>query len=1348
MRVRNAAGYGPFAGPVHVRLEVPAPGGFVAHLKVAEAPLSAPAQGPDGTLYVSDAKGGVTALARDGARRWRFATGQEEEISIPLVAPDGGVYFTATASGIYGLAPDGTLRWKIPYQPLHASPPTPPAMNNQSQLVVLGSAGRDQWAWWISLAGEPLQTNWLGNAGGAFSAAVFAADDSFWLGNDSGLVRRDRQRTMLWGVGAFQHRRAWPLALDLDGEVLSGGTGSVSGLSRFASDGRLLWQVGTNGVTAGAVVDEEGVAYFGDQAGLFRAVTRAGEVRWSVETGAPVSCTPALGEPGLVYVATEAGRLLALDRANGEERWRVELGAKPVGGLVIIEPGELAVSTEDGVLHRIQLAGGAPADAPWPMLGRNAAHHGRLPTPLPALVAPVPVAATDAATNSAVVITWTPVAGAAWYEVFRAPSNDIAAAVPLITNAMRILSFTDYFVPVNQPHWYWVRAAGTDGPGPWSEPVVGRQGALLWRVAFKGRLSGPPVVGADGTVYVLARAAPEFRATLIALSGATGAELWRRSTGETNFLFPSRSLSPVMAEDGRVIFPGRNALACVSPTGELLWELNGITDAPSGLMALTQSGLLIHPAANSLVARRAADGLKLWQIGSSEAEVPAPVVAADGTIWICGSQVPPGTQAINSSGILRYSLPYIASLPPVLSRSGHLIFPDRGLQMQVLRPDGTNTPANNLLRPGGQGLAPAADQLAFVRSGPVPEVFVLSTNAEILSRFPAGGRLNPDLISAVDREGHWYLADAAEVRMLSPTGAVQAVWNLPTPPVPNGMVLGDDGTLFIAEQSSLAAFRGAAPPAADAWAMPRKDRRNSASWEEGLPAPELPTDLAAEPSASLNLTTLRWNRPATLTLLELWRGDSPQFAHAVRVLGPMIDQTNYTDWPRLPGSTAYYWLRALDLNGQEVGRLGPVVSTTATGANLVWTAPLNWSGGQLSLAPDGTLYHLLQELTAYRPDGSVRWQQTEVRGTSGSQPVVAADHTVIGWTGREIFAVGPEGTVLWRHVLPALQSAAAEVAVSESGLVVVAGAFGLQALRLDGQKLWSVWDEAFNAVALGADDSVYAVTRQSRQLRCFAPDGQLRWTAAVAGVFGRGLAFDSTGRLLAPGSDLRLRWFNRSGEVAAELAFAGAPGEAVLSPAHLAVPLLRAKLYPDQVALLDAEGALQTQVPLDCIGLTATADGSWLVSSQARLVCLAANGSIRWTYDLPVSASRLSPTVLTPEGRIYFAEGNTLYALDSDLRPAATGWYTVRANNRRTGQWLPPQPPRPRFLDIARRPDGVLELQITAPPGTTNEVQYTTDWRVWAVQDTFTGNGETVRLQLPAPVAEPAVFFRVRTVGP
>ncbi len=1349
VRTRNAAGAGPASGPVPFRRATVPPGYSVARWKLADGELSAPAQGADQTLYVGDAKGGLTAVAADGTRRWRFATGQEETVGAPLAA-HGGVYFAATLSGIYGLTAEGSLRFKLPYQQVFGTTPITPALTGEGNLLLTGIAENQTWVALVSPDGEVRHTAALGNWPASSSSPVIASDDSFWLGVGDLLTRFDRQARPLWSVGTAQRPRPWPLALDANAELLSGSSGTTGGFNRFRSDGTPRFAV-PGAVTGGAVVDAQGVAYFGNQGGRFGALSPDGEARWEVDCGAAISCAPALGEPDVVYVASEAGRLLALDRSNGAEQWRVDLGAKPLGGLVLIEPGELAVSTADGVLHRIQLAGGAPAGASWPMLGRNAAHHGRLPTPLPALVAPAPVVATDAATNSDVVIRWTPVPGAAWYEVLRAPTNDFAAASPLSTNFTGASAFTDYFVPPNQPHWYWVRAATPDGAGPWSQAAPGSQGARRWRVSLPGPLFGPPAIGEDGTAYVLTSAGSERRATLIALSGATGEEVWRRSSGEPGFTAPDQPVMPVIAEDGRIFFPGRRSLACVSATGEWLWEQTQMTNPVAGPLAITRSGLLIGSSGNRVVAHRAADGLALWQAASGSQQPVWLLVAADGAIWSAGKEVTGNLLALNPNGTVRYS-PRLSSFQawaPALSPAGYLLCADRAGVVRLYRPDGTNAPPNPLLQTHANPLAVAEDQFAIVKPAPTAEIIQLNTNAQVVSRQPAGERLSQYPHVAVDRERNWYLAHFSEVRVVNDTGEVRARWSLLSVPLPAGVVLGDDGTLFVAEPNSLVAFAGFAPPAADAWAMPRKDRRNSASWEAGIPAPEPPTDFTLVPSVSLNSATLRWNRPNTLTLIELWRNHSPQFASAVRLLGPGVALTNYTDRTRSPGSTAYYWLRALDLNGQEVARLGPIVSTTVAGPSIAWTTPLSASGGQLALAPDGTLYHLMQELTAYRPDGSVRWQQTAVSGFAGSPPVIAADGTIIGWEGRELFAVNADGTLRWRHLLSSNPMAAAEVAVSESGLVVAAGAFGLQALRLTGEKLWERSDEAYAGVVLGPDDTVYATTSSVARQNCFTPGGESRWELDAIGADPRQIAFDAPGllvtpRRVAPPNGYELQWINSAGEEVHRVALDGIPVGPTLGPAGWAVPRRWTKNYPDVIALLDADRGIRTRVPIDCTALTATADGAWLVSSPTLLALMAGeDGTLRWTYEPLAGASAVSPTALSPDGRIYFAAGANLHALDSSLRPAQTGWFTTRANNRRTGQGLALGPDRPRFVGIASRPDEALELRIFAPAGTTNELQRTSDWQEWTRVEQFNGAGEPVVLVIPIGDTAPAGYFRV-----
>ena len=1347
VRARNAAGLGPDSDPIHVRREPAAVGAFVARLTLSDGPLSAPARGPDGTYYVGTVKGELLAVAADGVLRWRFRTEYSERVGTPMVAEDGRLFFTAVESGIYGLSPEGALLWRLPYRQDHTVPPTVPALDGRGHVWVAGQIlPGGLWGLLISMGGELLQTNVLSSDTYGVSSLVVAGDDSYWVGRADRIQRWSGEGSLLWSLGGYQQNRVWPLALDVNAEVLSGASGAASGLSRFASDGRLVWSVGTNAVTSGAVVDGAGTAYFGDAAGWFTAVSRAGEVRWSLAVEAPVSCTPALGEPGLVYVATEAGRLLALDRAAGTERWRLELGSRPQGRLVVSDPDELAVCTTNGVLHRLRLAGGVPADASWPMQGRNAAHHGRLPTPLPELTAPAGVSATEAATNTVVVVSWQPVPGAARYEVYRASTPDLTAAVELRTNVIGATSFTDHFIPADQPHWYWVRAAAPEGPGPWSEPARGSQGTRLWRVPLPGNAFGPPAVGADGTAYVLVRQRSDTRAAVVALARADGSELWQRSLGGTNFLIPSGTfVSPVLSKDGRVFAPGRGVLACLSPTGEVLWEQTGLTNEVSGPMALTDSGLLLYFWGTRLGALRAADGTPLWEQPGYAVDAYGPMVARDGTIWVVRRRG--GTLAVHPGGTIKSQLNLNAIQPPALSYSGHLLLTDASPQARLISPDGTSASFTPPVRPVVYALSPAANQFSVVTLTPPPVILPVNTEGQTGTPLPLETDLSPpfslrDLVVAAD--GTWLLLGPKEVRVLDAAGTLRAAWLLLSErPVP-GAVLGDDGTLYLVESSTVAAYRtGSAPPDPQAWAMLRKDRRHSASWAETLPPADLPTDFRLDPSASVNTAVLRWQSPTNLTWLELWRGDTPDFAQARFFSNLLTTQTNYTDRTRTAGSTAYYWLRGLDLEGQEVGRLGPLASTTATGANLAWTAPLSWSGGGLSLAEDGTLYHLLVELTAYRPDGTVRWQTKEVSGYTGSFPVVAADGTILAWEGRRLFAVNPAGQILWSQELLGFM-AAAEVAVSSTGLVTAAGSFGLHALDLAGNKLWAVWDEPFSGVALDADGTVYATTQTSRQLRCFSPDGQLRWAVTNPKAFVRGLALAASGHLLAPGNDKYLRAFNAAGELMSELALAGTPAEPVLSPAVTGVPLLRSKSYPDLLALINPAGEVQGTLELTCAALTATADGAWLVSSQAALHAVESDGRVRWSYNLPATASALSPTVLSPTGRIYFAEGRTLYALDSELRPARAGWWTTRANARRTGQWLPSSAADLRFHHAAWQPDGRLAFEVIGPAGSTIEVQYTTDWTTWSTVETVAGTGSPIPLLVTPTGPAPYGFYRLR----
>jgi outer membrane protein assembly factor BamB/transposase InsO family protein len=523
VRARNAAGPGAPSDPVMVRTELPPVGSRVARLRLSSEPISLPAQGAGGTLYVGDSNGGLLAIARDGATLWRFDTGVGTGFPVgsPMIAPDGRIYFAVAGptGGIFGVSTNGTELWRLPYLQVWEGQPWPPtpALDADGNLRFTGR--RDETAWLLSVSpdGEVRQSTPWGDYLPAFSSMVIAANDSFWLGSGTLLQRNSMDDRLLWvAQGSLADVGNAPLALDADGEVLAS-AGGDGRLVRRASDRSVRWIAGNNVVSGGGVVDANRVSYFGDLSGLFYAVSREGTVLWSTDMGSPVSSMPALGEPNLVYVANDAGLLRALDTSSGAEQWQHDLAAQPVGALVLVEPNELAISTRDGFLHRVRLSGPVQASAPWPMFGHDAAHQGRLPDPLPVLVAPESLAATQSATNAEVVLTWQTVSGAAWYEVARSASNDLLSATFIATNFIGEARYTDLSIPLDQRHWYWVRAAGISGPGPWSEPVQGQQGRRKWRFHAPYGVNGP--VGGENQIQ-LERVAIEHRT--MRLSGMLG----------------------------------------------------------------------------------------------------------------------------------------------------------------------------------------------------------------------------------------------------------------------------------------------------------------------------------------------------------------------------------------------------------------------------------------------------------------------------------------------------------------------------------------------------------------------------------------------------------------------------------------------------------------------------------------------------------------------------------------------------------------------------------------------------------------------------------------------------------
>ena len=87
------------------------------------------------------------------------------------------------------------------------------------------------------------------------------------------------------------------------------------------------------------------------------------------------------------------------------------------------------------------------------------------------LTAPTGVTASDGTSSSSVVVSWTAVAGASYYTVYRSTGSVFSAATVMGTSTTT--SYTDSSVTVSQVYYYWVKANSASAASSESTPDTG-----------------------------------------------------------------------------------------------------------------------------------------------------------------------------------------------------------------------------------------------------------------------------------------------------------------------------------------------------------------------------------------------------------------------------------------------------------------------------------------------------------------------------------------------------------------------------------------------------------------------------------------------------------------------------------------------------------------------------------------------------------------------------------------------------------------------------------------------------------------------------------------------------------
>lgn len=371
-------------------------------LQVSNGPLSEPALGEDGTVYVGG-RDGLYAIAPGGTLSWRFTTLADPVRGAPSIAPDGTVYFGTGRGGLYGIAPDGQESWH-PQLSIFATDGTPAfghsgslfATNNAGDVYAFNPAEEDQplWNWNTMREGATSDRAALPGSG---RSTDFRSKASPAIGTDAMVYvpRRDWLHSfnpngeIAWSIqlpGAF----LGPVAVGADGTIYVGSqrvawlAKGVHGARLYAVDryGRTKWELDMPAAVVGApAIDNDGLIYV--CAGRLLAVTPEGRLKWEFQARGSCTSGPTLAADGTIYLgwtSDQAWQLVAVTSA-GELKWGTLTKGIVRAAPAISPDGVIYVATERGDILALWDAGAGLMISPWPKYQHDARNTGRFSAP-------------------------------------------------------------------------------------------------------------------------------------------------------------------------------------------------------------------------------------------------------------------------------------------------------------------------------------------------------------------------------------------------------------------------------------------------------------------------------------------------------------------------------------------------------------------------------------------------------------------------------------------------------------------------------------------------------------------------------------------------------------------------------------------------------------------------------------------------------------------------------------------------------------------------------------------------------------------------------------------------------
>jgi outer membrane protein assembly factor BamB len=302
------------------------------------------------TLYVASLDGSLTALARNGEKKWSLPLG-DRVYATPCIGDDGTIYVGSDAKLFFAVSPEGRIKWKLDTA---ADADTGAALTKEGNVVfaagntlfMVRPAGDVAWRFRakrkiftapaitddgkvvvgsqdhrVYAIGSRGALAWSVDLGADVDGAASIGDDgAMFVGTDAGeVVRLGDDGGVLWRskVGGFVRGT---LSVTRSGDVLAGTYGPTPRAVRIAAtDGAVRGAMaiqGTGardfGVHGGALEDDQGMLVFGAQDDAIYAVDTASNVVWRYVTGGDVDAPVTLLSDGTIVAASDDGKVYCL----------------------------------------------------------------------------------------------------------------------------------------------------------------------------------------------------------------------------------------------------------------------------------------------------------------------------------------------------------------------------------------------------------------------------------------------------------------------------------------------------------------------------------------------------------------------------------------------------------------------------------------------------------------------------------------------------------------------------------------------------------------------------------------------------------------------------------------------------------------------------------------------------------------------------------------------------------------------------------------------------------------------------------------------------------------------------